>query len=339
MPTLISLISDQTLPNVLLIKELQGQVNDYVFISTPAMKQRGKTHDIMAAAGLPAAQCRELVIPDENDLQAMEAFLKQEFPEPHGCLVNLTCGTKLMFLACFNHFGKPGNTISYIPIGKNTLVELFPAHCEKAIGYRLSVREYLQAYGISYEPMPEEEFKDPRFLKRILKEYQAADFDPDKVAGMRDNAYKELFTGGWFEQWVYFKTREGWKLNPGFIECRLKINNLPEPQRTGFDNELDIVFTSENELYVVEAKVSIGREKINKTNLDNILFKLSALNKNFGLRSHAWIATLADLQNTMPDFRKDLSRRMTILGIRGIADRAVILSGTGRLFNPGSGKT
>ena len=339
MPTLISLISDQTLPNVLFIKELQGQVDDYVFISTPAMQQREKAADVVAASGLPSGQCREVVIPDENDLQAMEDFLQEQFPDPDSCLVNLTCGNKLMFLACFNHFSKPGNTICYIPIGKNTVAELYPAQGKKAIGYRFSVREYLQAYGISYEPGKTDDFKERKFLGRILKEYKTSDYDPEKVAGMRNNEHKQFFTGTWFEQWAYYLLKDKYKLPDTHIECGIEINNFPQPDPNLNDNELDVVFTYNNELYVAEAKVGIGKGKINKLHLDQILFKLSALNKNFGLRSHAWIVTLADMSRETPKFFTGLERKMRILGIEGIADRQQILAGTGGLFMPDSKKT
>ena len=164
-------------------------------------------------------------------------------------------------------------------------------------------------------------------LKQILKEYRQNGYDPGRVAGLRDNEYKDFFTGGWFEQFVFYRLREQFGLDEGFIELRVKINNFPEPHRAGSDNELDVVFTLDNELYVVEAKVSLGQARLNKTLLYNILFKLSALNRNFGLRSHPRLITLADLSAEAGNFRRDLNRKMRVLGIEGIDDRQKVLTG------------
>jgi hypothetical protein len=327
MAAIISLISEQTIPNLLFIKEFGEEGDEYLFISTATMKGLGKTDALVKAAGLNADRCRELIVPDENDIKGMEAFLIEQFGGQTGFLVNITCGTKPMFLVAFNFFSRPGNRVYYLPIGQNRVRALFPGNSESALKYRLNVREYLFACGISYEPLPPVEYREYKMLKQILKEYRQNGFEPGRVAGLRDNEYKDFFTGGWFEQFVFYRLREQFGLDEGFIELRVKINNFPEPHRAGSDNELDVVFMVDNELYVVEAKVSLGQARLNKTLLYNILFKLSALNRNFGLRSHPRLITLADLSSESGNFRRDLNRKMRVLGIEGIDDRQKVLTG------------
>ena len=327
MATIISLISEQTIPNLLFIKEFGQQADEFIFIGTAAMQQRGKTEALIKAAGLETSKCSELFFPDETDLTGMQVFLEQHFGRKSGFLVNITCGTKPMFLVTHNFFCHPGNRIYYLPIAKNRIRELFPENVESELNYRLNVKEYLSACGISYESLPPVEYRDYKVLKQILKEYRQNGFDPDRVAGLRDNEHKNFFTGGWFEQYVYYRLREQFDIAEGFIETCVKINNFQEPHRAGFDNELDAVFTRENELYLVEAKVSMGQARLNKPLLDNILFKLSALNRNFGLRSHARIVTLAALSGEVENFRHDLYRKMKVLGIEGIDDREKVLKG------------
>ncbi len=327
MASIISLISDQTIPNLLFIKEFGHQAGEFIFIGTAAMQQKGKTEALIKAAGLESSKCRELMVPDETDIAGMEAFFEQHFGRESGFLVNITCGTKPMFLVAHNFFSRPGNQVFYLPIGQNVIRELFPRNSESELIARLNVKEYLGACGISYEPLAASEYRDYRMLKQIMKEYRQNGFQPEQVAGQRDNEFKDFFTGGWFEQYIHYRLREQFSLAEGFIESRVKINNFPEPHRAGFDNELDVVFTRENELYLVEAKVSMGQARLNKTLLDNILFKLSALNRNFGLRSHARLATLADLSVEPLNFHKDLRRKMKVLGIEGIDDRQKVLEG------------
>lgn len=44
---LISLVSDQTLPNVQLIKEFKKEVTDYLFISTEKMEKRDADYGLV----------------------------------------------------------------------------------------------------------------------------------------------------------------------------------------------------------------------------------------------------------------------------------------------------
>jgi len=325
MSVLVSLISDQAIPNLLFIKEFAGKANSYVFITTPLMQSRLKTRHLIDAAGLEPRLCREVVIDDENNLEAMQQVFDNKF-SASGNLVNITGGTKMMFLAAFNSFRKTGNILYYLPIGKNSINEIYPENSATVLKYRLNVKEYLQAYGITFSALAPGLIQDYNFLKQIFLEYRRLDFDITALQNTQLGSSKQFFTGGWFEQYIYHLIRQKLKLDHGFVEIGLRINNFSEQHRSGNDNELDIVFVLENELHVIEAKVSLGVKKINSDNIDKALFKMSALNKNFGLRSHPWLYTLTDLTAETPNFIADLNRKMKVLGIRGINDRKKILN-------------
>lgn len=324
MQTLVSLISDQAIPNLLFIKEFSGEIGSYVFITTPLMQSRLKTQHLMDAAALKPNMCREVVVENENDLEAIHQVLSKEFTGL-SYLVNLTGGTKMMFLAAYNFFRKTGNSLYYLPIAKNTVTELYPGNQITEVSSRLTVKEYLQAYGISYNAESPEKIEDFALLKQILKDYRRVGYDINALQNNFSDS-KQFFTGDWFEQFVYHLIKQKYRLTNGFIETRLKINNFAEQHRSGNDNELDVVFSLNNELHVIEAKVSLGIKKINPATLDKALFKLSALNKNFGLRSHPWLFTLSDLENETDNFKSDLNRKLKVLGIKEIIDRNKIIS-------------
>jgi len=325
---LISLISDQTIPNLLFIKEFGNNADKFVFISTRLMKQKNKTDHLVDAAGINIDKCDEIILPDENDPKDINELLKKHFQGNDRYVVNITCGNKIMFMVAHNYFTSSGNLVYYMPIGKNYFIDLNNTENIMEVKTRLNLREYLSAYGVSYNSFPKNKISNFHILKQIYKEYRNNGYNPEKVAGLRDNEHKQFFTGEWFEQYVYYLLKKQFKLSEENIEIQLKINNLPQPQRSGSDNELDVVFTMNNELYVIEAKVSIGIKRISKKFLDNILFKLSAINKNFGLRSNAWVVTLADFNWESENFKKDLKRKLIILGISGIEDREKIKQGS-----------
>ncbi len=105
MKILISLVSDQTIPNVLFIKE-HSQCDAYLFISTQRMEAKGRTADIIRAAGINGKNCTTLIV-DENSPKLISAALHaMKINDDDAFLVNLTCGTKIMTLTVHDFFSK-----------------------------------------------------------------------------------------------------------------------------------------------------------------------------------------------------------------------------------------
>ena len=248
-------------------------------------------------------------------------------------MVNITGGTKLISMVCSQFFSRDDNQLYYLPLGQNTLIKIYPHIRSLPVNYRVCVREYLQAQGMSYTSQPPDKIMSFEFLKRVFKEFRKHNYSPSQMADLRDNEYKAFFTGGWFEQFVFHRLSQELNLSKDQIEYGLLVNNFTEAHRAGNDNELDIVFIHENVLHIVEAKVSIGEKAINKKNLDNILYKLSAINRNFGIQSWPSVITLADLTKEPDSFHMDLARKMKLLGIKTILDRRHFVSSSDNKLN------
>lgn len=326
---LVSIISDQTIPNLLIIKELSAEYDRQVFISTQRMEKEGKSRWIENAAGIVPGFTERIVV-DENSWIDIEKKLKNyKWPENSVFLVNLTGGTKVMTLAVYAYFAKSGNRIIYVPIGKNCYEELYPHKNNRAVPIktRLGVKEYLTAHGISYTQKTA--FKKPfSELQKILKSYKNKGYDIENLFAGYPPEWKSYYTGEWFEEYLFYSIKKDLSLSRNEIVSGIKLNHNNNENSLKNDQELDIVFTCNNELYILEAKVSIGRSGLNKELLYQIMFKLSAINRNFGLRTYPFVITLADTNERSGDFRNDLLRKAGVLGIKKIIDR-------NELNNPG----
>lgn len=112
---IISLVSDQTIQNVIFIKS-QPPADRYVFITTAHMERSGQSRSewIEKAAGISA----ERIVVIEDDLLDIEQRLSeglQAGPEDQ-ITVNLTGGTKIMSIGVYNYCQKlTYRKIYYIP--------------------------------------------------------------------------------------------------------------------------------------------------------------------------------------------------------------------------------
>ena len=319
---LVSVISDQTIPNLLIIKELEGKYSGRIFISTKKMEKAGKSGWIERAAGLMPDSVPRIIVDENNWVDIKKKLDVFVWPENSNFLVNLTGGTKVMTLAVYEFFAHSENQIVYVPIGKNKIEEFYPDKNRQAVPIKtkLNVNEYLIAYGISYTQKTDfkKQFDE---LKKILKSYKNKGFDIENLFAGYPSEWKSYFTGEWFEEYLYYSIKKDLELNQDEIVSGVKLNHNDYENSLKNDQELDIVFTFNNELYILEAKVSIGRKNLNKEQLYQIMFKLSAINKNFGLRSHPIVVTMANTEERSEDFRTDLLRKARVLGINKIVDR------------------
>jgi hypothetical protein len=153
---LVSLVSDQTIPNIL--AALQFKPDLLLFISTETMEIKGKSQAILQALqrrGMDYTNRAHTLKVDENsiiDLQTKVTKWLEHFTEEINFIVNLTCGTKIMAIAAYDLFVDFGSSMIYVPIPKNEYLIPFPKRRPKepvAIPYRLSVPEYLDAYGVA----------------------------------------------------------------------------------------------------------------------------------------------------------------------------------------------
>lgn len=239
---LVSLISDQTIPNVLLIKELQD-INRHIFITTQKMEDEKKSRSnwIIAATKLDPVQVQRIIV-NQDSLNDIEEQLRAQVKEREvDFVVNLTGGNKLMSLATYNFFSRcPNNKIFYIPVKPKmiTYEGIFPKEIRKEheLKYRVNLWEYLTAYGIvpktsDFNKLLKDETETQNFYAayRQLESEQLA--IPNKLRKFRNKGVKiteidglkncletikfslkseklskqevKYLSGDWFEEYVY----------------------------------------------------------------------------------------------------------------------------------------
>lgn len=109
------------------------------------------------------------------------------------------------------------------------------------------------------------------------------DFKTQKVGSINKDEI-DFLTGGWFEQYVYYLMLK--YVQPDDIKIGVHIQKKNVPYH---DNELDVVFTKNNHLYVMECKTGVD----NNAMFNEIVYKACALKDALlGLSCHSFIVSL-----------------------------------------------
>ena len=117
-------------------------------------------------------------------------------------------------------------------------------------------------------------------LSKFLKYIQ---YDPVQK-GILQQAEIEFLTGGWFEEYVYHMVRTN--IQPDDIAIGVHIDGCKEIQH---NNELDVCFLKNNQLFVIECKSGITSESM----FNEIVYKVSALKEVLlGIACHSYIFSL-----------------------------------------------
>lgn len=355
---LVSLVSDQTIPNVLLAKELKD-IDFYIFVSTEKMEEYERANHTIEALELNENQYFKIIV-QEDSLIDIEAKLKKECSEKDEYIVNLTAGTKLMSIGLFNYFRELNSTIYYIPGGKNIYRQIYPEidNKEKTLKYRTSLKEYLASYGISIHKKSFKQkndlLKSVKYTNQFMKMYisneidftfldelrkirkieqlnisdldglaeflQKIEFETsiEKVINRKETEY---LTGGWFEEYIYhlILIKLNYEKKTDMIGINISISNQ------NVQNEFDVMYVFENKLNVIECKTGIF-DSITQRNITNeAIYKLAALRKDFGLFAKSEFYTLSEKGSTVENLKKIYYDRASILGIK-LIDRIEIVN-------------
>ena len=318
--TIVSILSDHLLPNFLFLKEMEGQYSDLLFVSTPQMEMQEKAMHLEVALGRKEGSVRRIVVANDNYKEILDALRAEQLSDSVEYVVNITGGTKTMSLAVHEYFCQFNASFVYVPIGKNSYYD-FSTDQIHSLDYRVSLNEYFTLYGLAYD-------YDNGLICGAQKPFKL--FDEQKMSNFylaeelryaQKASLPELrrYLGGeWFEEYTYLRIKRDFKLRDEDIAKSVKICRLSS---TSNDNELDVVFVKDNALYVIECKVSMtGYGKVPKSVVDEYLYKLAAISKDFGLRVNSYIFTLHQMWRFSKDTQENMSKRMRILGIRDIID-------------------
>lgn len=320
--TIVSILSEHLVPNLIFIREMEGTYSDLLFITTPLMEQRRSGIHLEMALGLEPESVRRVVVPNDNYRAILKELEAADLPEGQEYLVNITGGTKMMSLAVARYFDRYDSHLVYVPLGTNVYYDLSSEE-PYAITYRVTLEEYLTLYGLRYEcdnsliQGKKEPFYTFNYMRlrdfAIPWRYTHANEDD----GLKPTQ-RRYMTGEWFEEYTYLRIKSDFHLRDEDIAKSVKIYR---DDSINNDNELDVTFVRDNALYVIECKVTMnGYGKQQKGMVEEYLYKLAAISKDFGLRVNSYLFTLHKI-GEMPQATQDnIKKRMRILGIRDIVD-------------------
>ncbi|MDL1970753.1 MAG: DUF1887 family CARF protein [Candidatus Desulfofervidaceae bacterium] len=390
---MVSLVSEQTIPNILAI--LHFQPDNLLFVSTEKMQQKHKVEAILQTLKMKGMDFspdnyQTLVVNQDSIKDCMDKLQRwteeinlQNFET----IVNLTGGTKMMSIGAYEVFKDYPCQMIYIPIPRNEFIIPHPPKSvmpPTKLDIRLNVVEYLTAYGVSVSAEEQQKAKErgeralerfektafiyehylklKPFLKAICSELRALgsssikkikkgkkievsfyfqallddhlkrflhdwDFEYSSKNGrlsitcIINHDLYHYFIGGWLEEYVYKLLCD---LKPkGITDVQLNLQ-LISPK--GTQNEFDVMFTYENALYFVECK-SLDQEHDKE---QDILYKIGALQTDFGLRINAFLATqtekIFDQRGEIKEHLKQRAEQMhtvilPLLQIKDLKDR------------------
>ncbi len=318
---IVSILSDQPIPNVLFIKEMSKPGDRNIFISTTEMEAKHKSDTMAATIGLRKNQFVVLLI-DANNPVIIQAVLKKH-PWPGGkkFIVNITGGTKMMSQMVYLFFSRKSTaSIYYWPTTNMHLQQLYPVIEERKIPspIELDLRTYLLAFGYDY--IAQTQFSHSFAQAEQLFEQSITAGSAGKVAQIKNasnEAYKErdksYLTGGWFEEWLYGYLKRTLHLKDGEIAYNVKLKHNYSLRKSESDNEIDVAFIYRNRLYLWECKV-YTTDNIKGKKITDPVFKIASLSQSLGLQAVSFVVIFSRLgkNREQKDFLEDITRLMRI---------------------------
>ncbi len=315
-PILVSIISEQTIPNLLIIKHFFNEVKGNIFLTTQQMETQNlatsRSNWISNAGTLHFNQIQKIILKEDNyvfNIQQLKAIINGN----EKYILNITGGTKIMTLSAYDFFKNlPNCRIIYLPIQQNTIHQIFPEVENTSISVQLTVDEYLKAYGLNF--IANRPVYDAELVNLIMKKARGYHFDINRLNADYENEHRNYFTGGWFEEFVYYKLIDDLKLKEDEIKLNVKINYHYKAEEHNIDNEFDVIFVYQNSIYLIECKTSLGRNTYQ--NLLDAITKLGSVKQNFGLNCKSYLLTLSEINNLA-----EMNRKASIAGLKKIIDR------------------
>lgn len=330
---LVSIVSEQTIPNVELIKEFENKIDDFLFISTEKMKNQLSW--IIDATNISPLQS---IVVNPFDIADIETKLKQyEFKDAE-YILNITGGTKLMTIIIEDFFKNIGAKIFYVTGYQKKYLKIFPSigNRELELETKLTLKEYLTAYGFKYkETKTYKEYNVAKNIFNFFIDKNISDLknitEPIRIRRKRNmelDDFSEIIdflkkvsyqfennklnkkdtqylSGDWLEEYIYYKIKEELNLADNEIATGITLT------KENTTNEIDVIFIYQHKLFIIECKTSIidnrkikiirkGEEVEEEKNiklLPEIIYKSDALRTKFGLFANTAILTLEEIKN------------------------------------------
>jgi len=329
---LVTLVSEQTIPNVMLIKELKAKVQNYLFIHTDRTQQHLQW--ILQATGLQKGNYHIFRMQTFAEgysaiFEDLQGFVEGKKLPPHTpFLVNLTGGTKIMSLAVFNYFKDrfDHRYFFYLPLGRNQVNGVYPVTAVHPLSIKLSLEEYFTAYGMHIQAdgrgaNPPKGCSTPEKMMQSLKKTKWQMLDNKAMLENPDmsEAEKKYLSGEWFELYCTQLIKKSLQLPDKAIACGIKVQNIQlmpaEHYAANSDNEIDIAFVYKNRLYLAECKVLRGKSAATKVHND-AFYRIVTVAQQLGIACRKMVLALVDLSAQ----REFVNRKARLLGIDYVAD-------------------
>ena len=327
---IVTLLSDQTIPNVQFIKEKQNDETVFLFVSTQKMKNKDVQKWIMGVCNILEDKLIPIETVDEFSLDDIETKLnKLDYSQYENIYVNVTGGTKLMSI-CVTDFFRAKNAEIYYITGKDCW-HIFPVSKRYSAPLKdnITLKDYVESYGFQIREsklsgidfdytsrffdwfLADRNGKHKEILNS-LRQYRGEKKiiikDVDGLSGFLDeidfpfsdsqkiHLFKseiKFLTGEWFEEYIYYRLKQE-------LPFKDNIKTGITLIKDNIENEFDIVFLWNGILYTVECKTSIinknkAEEELNI--LNDTIYKVTAIQKNLGLYSKFSILTLSSKDN------------------------------------------
>ncbi|MBS1736764.1 MAG: DUF1887 family protein [Bacteroidetes bacterium] len=333
MNTIISLLSDQLIPNVLFIKQMSKRGDRHIFITTREMARKQKSSVLADTLGLQHSDFKTLEIDSNKPLLILEALNNFSWPNGENYIVNITGGTKMMSQATFLFFSqkflhKDKTEVFYWPIGEKVLEQLHPHIREIKIDapHQLDLKTYIHAHGFDYMSQKELSFpfsQSDSLFNKVVQNKSADKVTEISQAKAEDYSHpdKGYYLGAWFEEWLYYFLKTELNLRDSQIAFNLKLKNRQSIRETESDNEIDVAFVFDNKLFIWECKVLYSKSATGKK-IAEAIYKISSVSQSLGLQATSLVAILAPFGNNSKrqDFLKDITKIMRVKSVFSLED-------------------
>lgn len=299
MKTIVSLLSDQLIPNLLFIKQKGKEEDKHIFLSTIEMEQRKKSEILADALQITETQFNIILISPHSPSDTIKQLSTQRWNREKQYIVNITGGNKLMSLIAFSFFSRFSQAeIFYWPIDTNQLEQLHPALTKKTLdsSIELDLATYLRAHGYTFSAassLSQPYQKSDKLYLNVVQNGNAGTI-PEIIKAKKKHHYgrnKKYYTGGWFEEWMYETIKQTLHLDCEHVAHNVKLKSKFSEQNTESDNEVDVAFTYKNRLHLIECKVYSG--KLTGKKIYDPIYKISTFKNVLGLNATLLVAILA----------------------------------------------
>jgi len=333
--TLVSIVSEQTIPNIELIQEFKDEINDYLFIITDKTTKEGQLDWILKSAMISKDTIKTIKINPFDPREIEQTLRDYDFSDENEYLVNVTGGTKLSTVIINDFFKNLGAKTYYLTGHKKQFIKLFPAFGTRIyyLKKKILLNQYLYAYGLTIKNRGRI-LKSSKYTKDFLKLYFESDFkftkpilkelqlkrntknpistslisDCDKLLkyfkfeteeeNILNKKEIQYLTGDWLEEYTYSRIKEEFGLSNDEIGIGYVIS------KSEVRNEFDVLFVYNNKIHTIECKTGIEYHQImpnGKTKSRNLLsatlYKSDSLKNLFGLFVNTSVLTLTQLRS------------------------------------------